>query len=117
VQAIRAGYGMVLVLVPRPAIRLATGRTPSRRACQVARVLGIRHLLQAALTAVMPGPGLLAIGGQIDAVHATSMMLLAAVSRAERRAALTDALTEAAFAAAGFSASARAQTRKKVQHV
>ena len=33
------------------------------------------------------------------------MLLLATVSRAGRRAALTDALTEAAFAAAGFSAS------------
>jgi hypothetical protein len=33
------------------------------------------------------------------------MLLLAAVSRAGRRAALTDALTEAAFAAAGFSVS------------
>jgi len=35
------------------------------------------------------------------------MLLLAAVSRAGRRAALTDALTEAAFTAAGFSASVR----------
>jgi hypothetical protein len=34
-----------------------------------------------------------------------SMLLLAAVSRGGRRAALTDALTEAAFAMAGFSAS------------
>jgi hypothetical protein len=40
----------------------------------------------------------LAIGGQVDAVHAASLLLLAAVSRAGRRAALTDALTEAAFA-------------------
>jgi hypothetical protein len=33
------------------------------------------------------------------------MLLLAAVSHGGRRAALTDALTEAAFAVAGFSAS------------
>jgi hypothetical protein len=33
------------------------------------------------------------------------MLLLAAVSRAGRRAALTDALTEAALAAGGFAAS------------
>jgi hypothetical protein len=33
------------------------------------------------------------------------MLLLATVSRGGRRAAVTDALTEAAFAAAGFSAS------------
>jgi hypothetical protein len=46
----------------------------------------------------------LAIGGQVDAVHAASMLLLALVSRAGRRAALTDALTEAALAAASLSA-------------
>jgi hypothetical protein len=54
---------------------------------------------------VVPEPAVLAIGGQVDAVHSASMLLLAAVSRAGRRAALTDALTEAAFAAAGYSVS------------
>jgi hypothetical protein len=104
-QKLRAAYGAALVLVPGPVIWLATGQRPSRRACRVAQVLGIRHLIQAALTAAAPEPAVLAIGGQVDAVHAASMLLLAAVSRAGRRAALTDALTEAAFAAAGFSAS------------
>jgi hypothetical protein len=104
-QKLRAAYGAALVLVPGPVIWVATGQRPSRRACRVAQVLGIRHLIQAALTAAAPEPAVLAIGGQVDAVHAASMLLLAAVSRAGRRAALTDALTEAAFAAAGFSAS------------
>ena len=104
-QKLRASYGAALVLVPGPVIWLATGQRPSRRACRVAQVLGIRHLIQAALTAAVPEPAALAIGGQVDAVHAASMLLLAAVSRAGRRAALTDALTEAAFAAAGLSAS------------
>jgi hypothetical protein len=104
-QVVRATYGAALVLVPGPAIRLATGRLPSRRACRVARVLGTRHLIQAALTAAAPGRAVLALGGQVDAVHTASMLLLAAVSRAQRRAAVADALTEAAFAAAGFSAS------------
>jgi cyanophycinase-like exopeptidase len=66
-------------------------------------VLGTRHLIQAALTAVAPQPAVFAIGGQVDAVHSASM-LLAAVRPAERRAALTDAFTEAALAAAGLSA-------------
>jgi len=106
-QVIRAGYGMVLILVPGPAIRLATGRLPSRRTCRVAQVLGTRHLIQATLTAAAPRPGMFAIGTQVDAVHTASMLLLAAVSRAERRAVLTDALAEAAFAAAGLPASVR----------
>jgi hypothetical protein len=104
-QVVRATYGAALVLVPGPAIRLATGRLPSRRACRVARVLGTRHLIQAALTTAAPGRAVLALGGQVDAVHTASMLLLATVSRAQRRAAVTDALTEAAFAAASFSAS------------
>jgi len=105
-QKVRATYGAVLVLAPGPAIWLATGRLPSRRACRVARVLGTRHLIQAALTAAAPEPAVLAIGGQVDAVHTASMLLLAAVSRAGRRAALADALTEAALAGAGFLARA-----------
>jgi hypothetical protein len=92
---------MTLVLAPGPAIRLVTGRRPSRRACLVARVLGIRHLIQASVTAAAPTPDVYVMGGQVDAVHAASMLLLAAVSRAERRSALTDALTEAALAGAG----------------
>jgi hypothetical protein len=108
-QKLRATYGAALVLVPGPVIWLATGQRPSPRACRVAQVLGIRHLIQAALTAAAPEPAVLAIGGQVDAVHAASMLLLSAVSRAGRRAALTDALTEAAFAAAitGLCPSAR----------
>jgi hypothetical protein len=101
-QEARATYGAALVLVPGPVIWLATGQLPSRRARRVAQVLGIRHLIQAALTAAAPEPAALTIGGRVDAVHAASMLLLAAVSPAGRRAALTDALTEAAFAAAGF---------------
>jgi hypothetical protein len=50
----------------------------------------------------------LALGGQVDAVH-TASMLLAAIQPAQRRAALTDALAEAALAAAGFSASIQAR--------
>lgn len=107
-QLIRAGYGTVLVLAPGPAIGLVTGRVPSRRVCRVAQVLGIRHLIQAALTAVAPQSAVFALGGQVDAVH-TASMLLVAVRPAGRRAALTDALAEAALATAGFSASIQAR--------
>jgi len=102
-QVIRAGYGLALILVPGPLIRLATGRPPGRRTCWTARVLGTRHLVQTALTAAAPQPAVFAVGAQVDTLHATSMLLLAAVSQDGRRAALADALTEAAFAATGFS--------------
>ena len=106
-QRIRVGYGAALVFLPGTTIFLATGRLPSRRTRRVAQLLGVRHLAQAALTAAAPRPEVLAVGALVDAAHAASMLLLAAVSRAGRGAALTDALAETAFAAAGFSPSIR----------
>jgi hypothetical protein len=105
-QAVRGGYGLVLVLAPGLALRLATGRAPGPRACRVARVLGIRHLVQAALTAAAPTPAVFAVGSRVDAVHAASM-LVAGLWPAERRAALADALVETALAAGGGAASGR----------
>ncbi len=70
----RAGYGVALVCAPQALIKLtgdpvtgqpagASRARPSRRACGVARVLGVRHLVQAGLTAAalrgrarQPGP-------------------------------------------------------------
>jgi hypothetical protein len=102
--AARASYGVALVLAPGPVIYLATGSFPGRRARRVARVLGVRHLIQAAISSLAPLPGVLAAGAAVDAVHAASMLVLATADRGSRRAALTDALAESLFAAAGFSA-------------
>jgi hypothetical protein len=105
-QLARAGYGAALLLQPGPAIRLATGHRPSRRACRVARLLGARHLAQATLTAFAPRPGVFAAGADVDVLHAASMVMLAAADRAARRTALTDAVAEAALAAAGRAVAA-----------
>jgi hypothetical protein len=70
----------------------------------MARLLGARHVAQAMLTALAPLPGAFVAGAEVDALHATSMLILAAADRAARRAALTDAVAEAAFAAAGLAA-------------
>jgi hypothetical protein len=110
-QLTRASYGVALVIAPGPVIYLATGRFPGRRVRRVAQLLGARHLVQAAVTAVAPLPDVFALGAEVDAVHATSMLMLAAARRAARPAALTDAVAEAVFAAAGFSASVQAAER------
>lgn len=99
VQLVRAGYGAALLFAPRPVIAMATGRQPSRRTVQVARLLGARHVAQVALTAAFPYPATAALGAQVDVVHATSMVALAAISRQVRRTALSDAVTEIALAA------------------
>ncbi|HEY1346850.1 MAG TPA: hypothetical protein VGF54_17825 [Streptosporangiaceae bacterium] len=105
-QLARAGYGVALLMKPGLTIRLATGRLPSRRVCRVAWLLGARHLAQATLTTLAPRPGVLAAGAAADGLHAASMVMLAMADRAARRTALTDAMAEAAFAAAGVAAAA-----------
>jgi hypothetical protein len=102
-QMARAGYGGALLRQPGGAIRLATGHLPGRRACRVARLLGARHLAQATLTALVPQPGVFVAGAGVDALHAASMIMLAAADRTARRAALTDAVVEADFAATGLA--------------
>ena len=112
----RAGYGVALVAAPQVLIKLTgdpvTGQSPgerprpSRRARAVARVLGVRHLVQAGLTAaaLRAGPGgryALAGGTAVDALHATTMIGLALADRGARRVALADTGVELALATAG----------------
>jgi len=102
-QVVRAGYGGVLLIVPGPVIRLATGRPAGPRARAVARVLGARHLIQAALTAAAAAPtaASLGLGAAVDLAHAASMGALGLADRQVRRLTLPDALIESTFAAAG----------------
>jgi hypothetical protein len=103
-QVARAGYGAALLLAPGPAIRLSTGRPAGHRTRNVARLLGARHLIQAAVTAgIGPSAELLGLGAAVDITHAASMAGLALADRGVRRVTLTDALIETAFAAAGLS--------------
>jgi hypothetical protein len=128
----RAGYGLALVCAPGMLIRLTAGpgaagaglsgpaevgaqaRAVRSRARTVARVLGARHLVQAAVTAAgqRADPGSpLALGGgaAVDLVHAASMLALGALDRRVRRTTFTDAALETALAAAGaWAASLRA---------
>ena len=119
VTLVRAGYGVGLVCAPGVLITLTGQRAgadrprPSRRACGVARVLGVRHLVQAGLTAAalraaeadssLP----LGLGAGVDVLHATTMVGLAAVDRGARRVALADTGVELALAAAGLVTAAQ----------
>ena len=96
----RAGYGAALLCAPGPMIGIVTGKPPSRRARQVARVLGVRHLAQAAVTALNPGPEVVALGVVVDLLHAASMFAFAAVVPDLRDAELADALAATALAVA-----------------
>lgn len=95
----RAGYGAVLLCAPGAVIGLCTGRRASPRARAVARLLGFRHLAQAAMTAMAPTPAVLAIGAEVDLAHAASMLALGAGNWPLRRAPLSDAAVAVIFAA------------------
>jgi hypothetical protein len=69
------------------------------------RVLGTRHLVQAAVTARAPGALVLRAGAQVDLAHAASMLALGAAGRPLRRAQLADGLVAAVFAALGAAGS------------
>jgi hypothetical protein len=101
--AARACYGGILLLAPGPVIRLCTRGPASPRAQNVTRVLGVRHLVQAALTAgAPPGTARREIGAAVDLTHATSMVGLALLDRTIRRATLADAVIETLLAGAGL---------------
>lgn len=106
---VRGGYGAVLLCAPAAAIRLCGAGSASPRARAVVRVLGARHLIQAAVTAMAPNAAVLVRGAQVDLAHAASMLALAAADRPLRRAGLADALTAAMFATVG---TAGAQSRR-----
>jgi NAD(P)-dependent dehydrogenase (short-subunit alcohol dehydrogenase family) len=102
--AVRAGWGGALLMMPGMLLR-AGGLSPvSTAAVTAARVLGARHLLQAALTAVRPTASVAVLGAAVDAAHAGTDVLLAVASARWRRTALTDAAVAAGFAAAGWRA-------------
>jgi hypothetical protein len=111
----RAGYGTALLCAPGPMIGIVTGRPPSRRARQVARILGVRHLAQAAITALNPGPEVVALGVVVDLLHAASMYAFAAVVPDLRRAELADALAATALAVADPAVSSGGRPKKAVR--
>lgn len=111
--ALRAGYGVALVLEPGPVIRLYTGRRADRAATAVARLLGTRHLIQALLTLGEPDPVVLALGAEADIAHSASMVGLAALDARRRRGALVDAAAAGSFAVAGAILARRRAARQR----
>ncbi|MEV7225701.1 hypothetical protein AB0M79_01590 [Polymorphospora sp. NPDC051019] len=84
----RMCWGGTLLLAPRPVLR-RLGR-PSPLAVATLRVLGARHLVQAALLARRPAPAAFGVGAGVDGLHALTTVALAAVDRPQRRIALND---------------------------
>lgn len=95
----RALWGLVLLARPDVLVGLA-GDRPTPLSRLLFRALGIRHLLQSAVT-VAAGPRSVRRLAMVDLLHAASALLLAAVSRRWRRSALTAYAEAATWALAG----------------
>ncbi|KAA0016346.1 hypothetical protein [Antrihabitans cavernicola] len=107
---IRAGWGVVLLLAPHRVARTAAGPLDGRDNL-VARILGARQLVQAAATGRQSSHRLRVASTAVDIIHAASMAGLAAIDEPRRRPALADAVVASGFAAAGYAATTRHQTR------
>jgi hypothetical protein len=104
--AVRALYGDALLLAPLPALERVAGAAVDRGALAVARLLGARQLVQAAMLGPHPSPGGLLTGAGIDLAHAVSMAAVARWSSraSHRRMAARHARTAGLFAAWGMLA-------------
>ena len=99
-EACRATYGMVELLAPGAAEFFLIGSVPDVHTRTVVRVLGARHLLQAAATTAFGGGAALhQISAGVDSLHALTMLVLAAVDRRRRHPAVANAAIALAFAA------------------
>jgi hypothetical protein len=107
--AVRAGFGLVQLAGSWPLSERSSGR-------RLGRVLGARHLVQAAVSASAPAAPLLALGLEADLLHAMSMFGLALARRSDRRAASVQAVVALAFAAAGADAMRQAARTPAAQH-
>lgn len=105
---IRTAYGAVLLLAPSGALAALTRSQIDRRALRLARILGARELVQAAVIERNPTRGRQLAGAGVDALHAASMLALARIDRRRRRLALHNALTAGLLTGASLAAAARA---------
>lgn len=89
-SAVRAAGGTVMLLAPDAVCRLY-GQPPTSGARAVVRVLGGRHVVQAAVTLARPDRLTVGGGALVDLGHAASAVLWAALAREHRRPGLTSA--------------------------
>lgn len=105
--AVRLSYGMLQLSAPNLVPTHVLGEPLRRREQVVVRLLGARHLLQAAVTTAHPTTTVLRCGVGVDAAHAASM-LCAGIDSHRRRAAIVEMLCASGFAAAGLQAARHA---------
>jgi hypothetical protein len=100
-SAVRAGWGLVLIVAPDAVIAASNGRS-DRTSRTTLRVLGLRHLVQAAVVGGHPTRTFQRLGVAVDVLHASSAVALAGIDTRQRRPALTEAAIAGGWALTGW---------------
>ncbi len=107
----RLAYGTALAIQPRLLAR-RTGNTRSDHAFSaVVRVLGLRHIVQALVTAAYPSRRVTQLGTAADALHATTDITFGLLKRRRAAPAFTDAGVAIGFALARVGTLSRQDLR------
>ena len=99
---VRVGWALFLLKAP-PRLLRSLGAPSTGYGIKVVRVLGVRHLLQAAAQAC--GSGRYRGGALIDLLHGLSMLLLAVIDAERRRVEVVDAAVAGCFLASEWALS------------
>lgn len=102
IELVRAGWGAALLVAPGTVLERVHGLEVDRKSLVIARILGARHLVQASLSGVNPGPEVLAAGVWVDTVHALTAFGLAVVDRRRARAGVTDGIVAGVWGGVGL---------------
>jgi len=95
----RLGWGIALLSL-RPSQARSLSLPSDKRMMMIARLLGLRHLIQAVCTRTRPSRQ---VGVVVDMVHSVSMLLVALSDAKRRKAALLDAAVAGGFAIVGLA--------------
>jgi hypothetical protein len=100
---VRLTWGGLLVAAPATVLRmLAAGRPVTGSQARVIRILGARHVLQAAVELTRPTPRARRAGAAVDLLHAMTCAGAVAVSPEWRRPALADGIGALILAGGGL---------------
>lgn len=108
---LRALLGSALLLAPGTVLADLPHQRIDGLARLFARVLGVRHLVQAAVAERHPGHAWTVAGAAVDATHAATMVVLAVARPDRRRLAATNATVALALAGDGLCEARRSPTR------
>jgi hypothetical protein len=103
----RTLLGTALVIAPGAVLSGVPHERIDGPARAFARVLGARHLIQAAITARRHDRTWILAGAAVDAAHAATMAVVAGLRPDWRQVTLTSAATATALSAAGIAESYR----------